>query len=544
MVQITFKDMSPGDLDSFIARIEEAIKFDLSLDKEDLILLLEAFRACLFLQEKIEKDDLTILKLKKLLGMVSSSEKLSGLLGKKSEDSDKSEKSTKNRSRPQRQKPDSEPPFTPGKPEVEHHKLEGLSKGDQCPDCQQGKLYKYAPSQFVRIKGASPFTAVNHVLEKIKCNACDKYFTADLPPEVRKDGESGQKYGFSARTFIVLNKYFSGFPFYRQQNLQKLLGISIPASAQFDQAEYVANDIKPVFDLLKKTAANCDHFYLDDTRHKIVDQKPIMKKRRGSTKEQLRTGIFSSGVLASTKVGKEIALFRTNIGHAGEFMDEILRFRTDGLPPPRIMSDALSSNRPTITSVIWTKCNVHCRRMFYDLATQFEEESVFVLEEYQKVFQHEKETKNQKMEAPERLAHHIKFSLPIMKSLFKWCQEKLAQELVEENSSLGKACRYMLKNKDGLIKFCEIEGAMLHNNPLEQLLKMVVLGRKNFHWFKTAVGAAVSDTILSVVATAYRSGINVFQYITDLQQHSNLVKAAPENWLPWNYENTLSNISL
>ena len=54
-----------------------------------------------------------------------------------------------------------------------------------------------------------------------------------------------------------------------------------------------------------------------------------------------------------------------------------------------------------------------------------------------------------------------------------------------------------------------------------------------FH--KTLCGAMIGDVITSMIATAAKAGVNVFEYFTVLQQNSDKVKAAPENYLPWNY---------
>lgn len=72
MNQLNIKSLKAEELDAFIKRVEEAIKYDLSLEKSEIAMLLEAFKAMIFMQDKLQKNDLTILKLKKLLGRVYS----------------------------------------------------------------------------------------------------------------------------------------------------------------------------------------------------------------------------------------------------------------------------------------------------------------------------------------------------------------------------------------------------------------------------------------------------------------------------------------
>ena len=92
------------------------------------------------------------------------------------------------------------------------------------------------------------------------------------------------------------------------------------------------------------------------------------------------------------------------------------------------------------------------------------------------------------------------------------------------------------------MQFCYTKGAKLDNNKMEAMLKLIVIGRKNHYFFKSSVGAAVSDTILSVIATAKGTGINIFEYLTHLQRFSKEVRKNPDLWTPWNYLATLENI--
>jgi transposase len=67
---------------------------------------------------------------------------------------------------------------------------------------------------------------------------------------------------------------------------------------------------------------------LDDTTNRIIDQQPIIKKQRNSDKERIRKEVYTSGLIVTAESGKRIVLFETNVGHAGEFIDDILKNRT------------------------------------------------------------------------------------------------------------------------------------------------------------------------------------------------------------------------
>jgi transposase len=92
--------------------------------------------------------------------------------------------------------------------------------------------------------------------------------------------------------------------------------------------------------------------------------------------------------------------------------------------------------------------------------------------------------------------------------------------------------------------FCRYAGAQLDNNDMEAILKLVIRGRKNAMFYKTLAGAAIADTIMSLIATSQRAGINTFDYLVVLQQQAQAVKRQPEQWLPWNYQDALQRLDL
>jgi len=95
--------------------------------------------------------------------------------------------------------------------------------------------------------------------------------------------------------------------------------------------------------------------------------------------------------------------------------------------------------------------------------------------------------------------------------------------------------RYFIRHFDGLTAFCQTLGAPVDNNEIERLIKLIVRSRKNSLFFKTAVGADISDVITSVLAICHENDINAFEYLNAVQRNRASVNATPDKWLPWNY---------
>jgi len=523
-----FTDIDGKALEALIERVTEAKENHLALSPDDCQLLLDALTTLIGMQDSLSSHGVTIHKLRKLLGIEKSSEKYADLVAKPQ---------AKKRNTTSKSKT-GDVDFAQVKPVVVHHSLEDLKKGDNCPECLMGKVYKTDPGSFLRITGQSPFTPEQHVMEKLRCNTCGAYFTAPLPAEVLNDGTDTQKYGYSARSLMAIYKYFAGLPFYRQGSIGKLLGVKITASTTFDQVEYVCNAINPVYQYLFYLAGEAQHYYLDDTTNRIIDQKAVEKPCRNSDKTRLRTGVYTSGVIATIATETDthsIVLFETNIGHAGEFIDSILTNRDKLAGTPIIMSDALPSNKPSVREATVSLCNSHARRQFVDVINHFPDEVEHVLTRYGEIWTNDHKTRDLALTATERLAYHAAHSQPIMEEIKEWGETHLNNETIEANSGLGKAITYFNKHYVGLSRFCTLEGCKLDNNRIEAMLKIIVRDRKNAMFKKTLAGASIGDVITAMIATASEAGINVFEYFTHLQQHKDEVKHAPEQYLPWNY---------
>jgi hypothetical protein len=121
----------------------------------------------------------------------------------------------------------------------------------------------------------------------------------------------------------------------------------------------------------------------------------------------------------------------------------------------------------------------------------------------------------------------------------QWLIQQQEQRLIEPNSPLGKAVEYLKTHWDGLMGFCRHVGAPLDNNPVERILKLPILLRKNAYFFKTSHGADVGSLLMSVIKTATQSGVNPFSYLEALIEHRHELRRNVEQWLPWNYHAAL-----
>ena len=168
---------------------------------------------------------------------------------------------------------------------------------------------------------------------------------------------------------------------------------------------------------LLKLAADAPEYALDDTTNRILDQKGKDIPDRRTKKPRHRTGVYTSAVVATLEGGQSMVLFKTNIGHAGEWLDEILQPRQATAPPPLLMSDALNRNQPSVIErYIWCKCNAHARREFY-YCLDYVPQAEWVIEEYAKIWRNNTHCDEAGLDVEARQRYHYEHSLPVMKSL-------------------------------------------------------------------------------------------------------------------------------
>jgi transposase len=398
--------------------------------------------------------------------------------------------------------------------------------GDRC-SCG-GRLYDTnEPAIFLRFTGQPLVGATQYEQPVLRCSSCQQRFTAPLP-----EGVPAEKYDATADVAIVLAKYGAGLPFHRWADMQQSLGVPLSESVQWERCEAVADALLPVYLQLRTLATQADVLVADDTRVRILSCE-AENQRRAAAGE--RHGLRTTGLVAQNPEAPphSVVLYTSGRQHAGENMGELLRSRPADLGPPRQVGDALAAHWSHGFPVIAVKCLAHARQQFTEIEELFPNECRQVREAFATVYRYEAETRT--MAPEERLAHHQRYSAPVMERLRHWIDEQFQQRRVEPNRVLGKALAYLQRHGEGLTQFLRQGRAPLDSNVVERALKRVVLHRKNALFFRTEQGAAVGDILMSVIETCRVHGIRAWDYLVRVVRQARAVREDPPGWLPWTY---------
>lgn len=338
-------DFTPDEIDALIDRLNNKC-----LQEGDYPLLTDILRAMIWLSFSLQEKELSIRRLRNIFGIkTESAKKLLELAQGKASDSDHSDaggskddgseedsneadpqrSSSKRNSHKNKQKNHGHRPSTDYSQakivEVAH---QALKKGDRCPSCLAGRLFNLKSGTVLRIIGQPWLQMEIYKPERLRCSVCGEIFTARLPQEIL----DGSRADSSAKAIVCLLKYRGGVPFYRQGQMQEILGAPISASEIWKMTEDVADIAQSVYAALCKVAADSEIIHNDDTAAKIQSR---MKELNESKDPPKRTGTFTTCIIATSKdIGAKVGLFFTGWKHAGENLDKLLTQRSAGLPLP------------------------------------------------------------------------------------------------------------------------------------------------------------------------------------------------------------------
>ena len=281
----TIIELEMDELEDILRRVETK-----QLEDGDSETIKAVFRAYVHLTKTLKDKNVSMNRLRKML-FGATTEKTSAILGKDADSSTSPSPADENASSDSGEHTieTQETPERPGEkvcpkvtvataPTPTRARIRSkcgmnlFSRAMLARSAEKGTVYETnRPGVLVRLTGQPPVGALVYYLQKLRCNLCGTLFTAD-PPE----GVGTEKYDATVGSMIALLKYGTGVPFNREEQLQKNLGIPLPASTQWEIVEAQAERSEPVFGELIRQAADGEVVHNDDTTVKILE---LMEER-------------------------------------------------------------------------------------------------------------------------------------------------------------------------------------------------------------------------------------------------------------------------
>jgi transposase len=306
--------------------------------------------------------------------------------------------------------------------------------------------------------------------------------------------------GAGLLTQIVIDKYVDHLPLYRQQERFKREGIHIPYSTITDWVSNTCRLIKPLYEALRKEVITSDYLHADESPIKVLDRDKKGETHRGYF--WVYHNSIERMVLFDYQQG------RGREGPAGMLKDFKGHLQTDGYAVYDFFKE-----KEDITLM---HCMAHARRMFYEALANDKMRSEYALSQIQLLYAIEHKAKEQSLSAEQLSRLRQSESLPILQSLGKWMTEEYIKVLPK--SPIGKALGYSIERWQQLMIYATNGKLNIDNNPVENSIRPIAIGRKNYLFAGSHEAAQRSAMLYSLLGTCRLHNVNPFIWLKNILQ--------------------------
>jgi hypothetical protein len=176
----------------------------------------------------------------------------------------------------------------------------------------------------------------------------------------------------------------------------------------------------------------------------------------------------------------------------------------------------------------------HARRKFIETEQNDTVRSRHVLEQIQQLYAIERKATDEQLSELDVLKLRQQESLPILEALGKWMQQNYIEVLPK--SAIGKALAYSIERWKQLMIYITDGKLNIDNNPVENCIRPVAIGRKNYLFAGSHEAAQRSAMLYSLMGTCKLHDINPFDWLKNvlevLPTHpiNRIQELLPRNW--------------
>jgi len=318
---------------------------------------------------------------------------------------------------------------------------------------------------------------------------------------------------------MVVDKYLDHMPIHRQ--LQRFLrtGVNIAQSTSNDWMRRTLNQLTAVFEAHKRIVLATSYLGADETPIKVLDED-----KKGSTHRGYYWVYHNSE--------QKLVLFDYRSGRGREGPDDILQdfqgyLQTDGYSAYEDFD-----RRPGITLM---HCMAHARRKFHEALQNDPLRAGYALECFGQLYAIERRIKEEALsdEAVEELRQRE--AMPILKTMQAWMTAEYPT-LVVKKSPIAQAMAYCMPRWEKLCIYTREARLNIDNNLVENAIRPVALGRKNYLFAGSHDAAQRAAMIYSLLATCKLHQIDPYYWLKDVFENihryttSNIENLLPQNW--------------
>lgn len=318
---------------------------------------------------------------------------------------------------------------------------------------------------------------------------------------------------------MLVDKFMYHLPLYRQHQRLKQNGIQLSRSTLTYLTCRAIDLLGPIVD------AQWQHILQSKTL--ALDETPI--KAGHKQKGKMAQAWFWPGMGDQNEIVFHYAKTR-----AAKVVTELLAgfegtLLTDGY-------SAYSQYAKNNTAITHAGCWAHTRRYFERAQDREPNAANDALAIIGALYTHETHIRNKQLEHEDKLKYRTKHSEPVVNQFWHWCEKQCQRNDLLPGNPLTKALKYAMARQHTLQVFIGDPEVPIDTNHLERGLRPIPMGRKNWLFCWTELGAKQVGIIQSLLVTCKMQGVNPHTYLVDVLQRvsqhpaRDVIELTPRVW--------------
>ena len=299
---------------------------------------------------------------------------------------------------------------------------------------------------------------------------------------------------------LLVDKFCYHLPLYRQHQRLKDAGVTLSRSTLTNYVQRAIVLLRPIYD------AQWEHIL--QSRVLAMDETPIKagRKKKGQMKATWYWPIYGEN--------DEICFTWSDSRGSAHIEQQLEGFAGVLLSDGYAAYDRYARNKPQITQA---QCWAHTRR-YFERASKSDPAAEEALTLIGGLYRVEQQIRDKELAGEEKLAYHSHHALPIVDAFFAWCHNQCQRMDLVNSDPLAKALVYAENHRGQLKAYLSDPAVPIDTNHLERALRVIPMGRKNWLFCWSEVGAKQVGIIQSLLTTCRLHQVDPYTYLVDVLQ--------------------------
>lgn len=320
---------------------------------------------------------------------------------------------------------------------------------------------------------------------------------------------------------LLIDKFLYHLPLYRQHQRLNDAGITVSRPWLTQLSQQIIALLEPIHQAQFEA--------IRAGRVIAIDETPIKAGRKGDGK--MKVGYFWPVYGEHDEV---CFPFFNSRNHANVFSLLGLSREQGSV----LLSDgyAAYARYASATGLTHAQCWAHTRRGFFEAQEADPEGARKAIEHIGVLYDVETQIRKRKLMGEAKHLYRLTHSKPTADVFFEWIDEQFQRQGLLPSNPFTRALAYARERRMGLEVFLADPDVPIDTNHLERALRAIPMGRKNWLFCWTELGAKHVGIIQSLLVTCRLHGIDPYTYLVDVLQRvgqqpaSRVAELTPRLW--------------